>query len=973
MRRIMQLARGGLVLFCLAGAAQAQDGAPGGSLVPPEQRISDREARRQLAEILSYDTRTLAQAQAEYELLLAGDPQDLKARIGLADVCLQRGDQARAETELKLVLASGSAPLEIRRKLARLLVWRGRLQEAQPLLQELLAELPDDPELAADLVDCEAAAGHARACRPLCERWVADPGTPWELRLRFAACMNLWGDFYAVERTYRQYLAEYPGDISIQDKLAEVLVAEQRFEEAETLYEQYLLERPGQTELWIWLARARFLEMDFRAAIATAEQALEQDPEYPEALELKAAAELRLGLWNEAAGSYEALAVHPECRVDAWVGLGKVCLRQGRDQEAADRFKQALEADPASVAARFHASGLDEVRKDTFVDKLVENESTDRLIQWAGLYGEWGWKPQAVRCWEAAWERNREYLPSWAGLAQMLAVAHEFDRADELYRGLIGAFPASFKFRLEEARLLAWGKKYFEALEAYEDLKELDPRNSVPRKEMARTAAWGKDMRESGNWYGTLWAHPVDWRLWRALTGLPENLRTERLQQALTNLQDQVEEDRVFRGYEEFAGRWKDLAPELPAETRQAVDRILLEQREAYRIQKAAWLEWETKLRAWNKRFLRALPVSREAVGFAPGNLEAQYDLAQVEFALGLDDRAVQSTRQLLVLDPFHDRAPVVLENMASEARVSLLADYAYWNERGRGGFVDIRRQHFDFGADIPLFHRAYVRLLLDQWREEPDILKETFQAQGFTLAAGGVATGWLRAHGSLTVKDYSDPAIPDPETGLAAVEANLRDLVTLGLQVERTDELYDSFGIRKGIQADAVQGSALSFLTRDLEVNGVLRHQSFSDNNAGDWVYLRGAYAVTEHPAIFKPGVFGEFRNTDKESQSVRGPGDLYVDVIHPYWTPKDYYAWGLILEWYHDRSRLFSQGTDLHYYDLKATLRDDTENNPTLEAEAGVHWEFRYRWFLGLKGKIVRSRQWDAEGLWATLQRHF
>jgi hypothetical protein len=78
-------------------------------------------------------------------------------------------------------------------------------------------------------------------------------------------------------------------------------------------------------------------------------------------------------------------------------------------------------------------------------------------------------------------------------------------------------------------------------------------------------------------------------------------------------------------------------------------------------------------------------------------------------------------------------------------------------------------------------------------------------------------------------------------------------------------------------------------------------------------------------------------------------------------------------MLEWRHDVSPVFSRGTDLRFYDIVLTLRDDTEDNPAVELKGELHWETANSWLFGLEVFLTRSEKWDADGIGATVKRHF
>ncbi|HNT44021.1 MAG TPA: hypothetical protein PKN85_06140, partial [Syntrophorhabdaceae bacterium] len=155
-------------------------------------------------------------------------------------------------------------------------------------------------------------------------------------------------------------------------------------------------------------------------------------------------------------------------------------------------------------------------------------------------------------------------------------------------------------------------------------------------------------------------------------------------------------------------------------------------------------------------------------------------------------------------------------------------------------------------------------------------------------------------------------------------------------------------------------------------EVSGKAEYIGYNDSNSGSLFSLAAGYALTDHPRTFKVAASGETRNTRHDNEYVYRNGEL-VDIIHPYWAPRDYLAGSVLLEWRHDLSKTFICGAEQHFYDLKASFGTDSENNPYAKIEGEWSWEFLKHWLVGIKALAHTSPKWDATGAWAWLRYRF
>ncbi len=857
------------------------------TIVPPEGRVSDREARQALARILSYDDATLRESLAEYRALLALAPGDPVIETETAQVLLRLRMDA----------------------------------EAAALLRGLYARNPGDSTVAASLADIECSRGHALPCRNLyLDALRTSAGRP-DLTLRFADNMNMWGDFVRAGSLYRKHLAVNPGDRDVALRLANTLASSERYEEAEGVCRDLMLTRKDAATLTT-LASTRLLAKDFPAAEGYAREALSAGTDNREASRVLGEALMSEGRYPEARSLYEGSTGRPGEAAAARVNIGRTYLGEKNAAEARRYFEEVLAAEPGNISARFYANWPDTVRSGAFLSSIVDDTalSAAGLSRWADLYLSHGLFPEAIACLKETLHRDPAFFPASISLAQALGSDKQYEASIRLYRELAAQFPDSSKILTGLARVLAWSRHYDESIALYRKIIALDPTDPVPRKEMARTAMWAKRPELAMETYDA------------ALSASGED-------------------------------------PVRPTDRR---ERTGGEIRARERIVRSIVLEKEAKKLAYEGHFARSLPVYETLARENPGNEEALFDEAQAACALGLCAREARIYERLLAIDPFHSLVGEAVERLRYRAGPSARFDYSYWNEEGRGDLARITRNRFDVTVDLPVRCQYHFFLKGHRWLDTPDFDHATYGADGMSVGFAGVFSPFVKAEGSWTHKRYDSDTLGDRDTGHGTVWFDLDDRVRLGAGYARTDEIYNYFGIIQGAQADRLFVAFQSDVTRRFEVSGKAEYIGYNDSNSGSFLSLAAGYALTDHPRTFKVAASGEMRNTRHDNEYVYRNGEL-VDIIHPYWAPRDYLAGSVILEWRHDLSKIFICGAEQHYYDLKASFGTDSENNPYAKIEGEWNWEFLKHWLVGIKGLAHTSPKWDATGAWAWVRYRF
>ncbi|MBI4805016.1 MAG: tetratricopeptide repeat protein [Desulfovibrio sp.] len=949
------------------------------SLVPAGDEINDTEARFELARLLSRNESTLDQAVTEYRRVLAASPGDSRAILELADVLAR---MRRYQDALKLLesitlgstprpesvsllgdirLYSGDIPgavqayskayslkptlpgLEL--KLAQALSWSGRQRAALPLLRHLHAVKPEDTgvavlfaqalaatgnrEQAAGLVagllakrphdvdilltaaDIQAGMGHAKDARGLFERAeILDP--TGKARAVHGDRSIAWGDFHRAEDAVRAEIATRGNARELSLKLASVLSGAQRYEEAAILYDKLLSTDANDMKSLAGLAKLRLLEKNPSAALELAGRMSQRAPGFVDALRLEAQAKSDSGDLEGALIAASAATERPGAVPEDFSRLGDLFQRKGQTEQAVAAYRRAAGMEPPDPWAVWKISGEQ--------DSVLPDDSSG-LSTFASELKTDGRFEAAGRLYRKALKRDPENFQAQMGLAELLATTGWYGEALAILDQLAKDNPGVSKVLLTRARVLGWAKRYDESLAAYDALHRMRPEDPVPLREEARTAVWGKKPTQAVALYSSL-----------------------------------------------EKGNYPD------------------------KVRQSAELERTAKMEGFERRFSNAKDANDKLLSIEPGNQEALFDRAQAACALGLCDEEEATYRRLLAVDPRHTMAGQAVDRLRWRNATSVKASFSAWDEDGKSGrLAQITRYRWDMEVNVPIEGRYYLRAAQNLWLEDPKTPKEAQQSQGQgqtripvrrfdgsylaegqTVGAGGKVNQWLSGDFSFTNKQYFDAGLRPLYSGLARIEANLRDVARLAVFYQRTDEITNDMSLAQGIQIDNWGASVLLQPTRRVEFSFQGRYQNYSDGNQGTHLKADAGVTLTDHPHELKLTATGEYRDTRDMNKFVYVDGNL-ITIIHPYWTPQRYYSGAMTLGWRHDLAKDFFCGARQHFYGLQFSGGTDTDNNPFWRLEAEYVNDFSDRWSLSLKGLIHRSQQWDALGAWTGLTYRF
>jgi hypothetical protein len=254
---------------------------------------------------------------------------------------------------------------------------------------------------------------------------------------------------------------------------------------------------------------------------------------------------------------------------------------------------------------------------------------------------------------------------------------------------------------------------------------------------------------------------------------------------------------------------------------------------------------------------------------------------------------------------------------------------------------------------------------------ESPDFAAQA-DAVGGTIRLQTVFNEYWRAYGEFTHKEYIRGPYSPTNTGEAGLTFNARDYVHLTLQYSRIDEIHNQSGLQQGTQSDNLGFLFDSDLNHYVGMTGGMVLTHYTDDNEGIWLTLAPAFILLDHPRTLKLVLRGDYRDTSHASVFVfQGPKE--VNIIHPYWTPQDYYRGTILFEWRHDLSADFYAGAEQFYYALRAGGGFDSTGNQNYILEGECHYDFAKHWAFEARGGVDRSSAWNGASAYVSLRYRF
>jgi hypothetical protein len=657
----------------------------------------------------------------------------------------------------------------------------------------------------------------------------------------------------------------------------------------------------------------------------------------------------------------------------AIIEIGKGYLSQNKDL-AHVYFSNAYLLYPEDVKLYFYANLSNILQKD-FIEKIYKlAKSAKDLTDIAWLYDNEKKINISKFFFQKAIEKDKDYYPARFGYVQMLGAAKIFAKNE--FDQLLKILPENYQLLFWEAKILSWIKDFTNSLEIYSVLEDINPKDPVIIREKARVASWDNNNSLAMQTLEKALRPSVDSSLYEYLIVHDYDFQDPKYEKDLNFLKMSS----FYYGYEKIKNSIKKYL--LSESQKRNLELALLNFSAEYEIQKSIFLEKESKNFFYQMQYMHANTTYKRLVEFMPYNQEAIFDYAQTFCYINLCDKA-QKKYKFLVNEFSDDIAKSLYEENIIRSQPYFDANHWYYEEAGRGDIDRIKRNRTDISFGFPITCRHEIIFMAHRWVEKPtyrrnteikdveQIKGKTYDAYGYSVDYEGIFSKYVLASARFTQKYYLNH-FKYINLGHINLLFNILDWVDLNIGFRRRNELDNIFSLRNNIRNNILFVEANSFLKRRISIEASSKSMIYSDNNFIQLCDMILGFRITQFPTILKLSVRSEYRNSDKTNVYVYDGPNL-INIIHPYWTPKDYFACKGVLNWHHDISKLYLCGSEKHYYELEFSGGSDTEKNPAIRFFAAWFVEFKKRCLFNIKGYVHRSRLWNSESVEAEFKCYF
>ncbi len=310
------------------------------------------------ARVLSWQ-KAYAQSIATYRKLLRLNPKRTDARVEVGRVLSWAGKLEPAASELEAVLRTEPRNVEARLALAHTRSWQGQLDDAIHEFDLVLSQRPKTPDAIIGKAQALMWKGDLASAKALLERLsTKEANSPDAITVR-KAIAKAEQDRVPGQTTaaVQQPAAAPPAATGEQARLAAALDAAQqlgwagKFPESITAYRKILGDHPDNPDAMAGLARVYSWSKRFDEAVALDRQLLAKTPGDLN-LRLELAKILGwAGRYDESSQEYETVLKARPDWVEAELGRARVKAWQGKRDEAVEGFRAVLAQDPRNFDA----------------------------------------------------------------------------------------------------------------------------------------------------------------------------------------------------------------------------------------------------------------------------------------------------------------------------------------------------------------------------------------------------------------------------------------------------------------------------------------------------------------------------------------------------------------------------------------------------------------------------------------------
>jgi Tfp pilus assembly protein PilF len=383
-------------------------------------------------------------------------------------------------------------------------------------------------------------------------------------------------------------------------------------------------------------------------------------------------------------------------------------------------------------------------------------------------------------------------------------------------------------------------------------------------------------------------------------------------------------------------------------------------------------LEINCQTYKWDRHPILNLGAYKDLLSLNPGSDYWKYEMAQCYASLGYCDKSKEIYRDILDNSPSNTQAGMALERAEMKVQPKIALDYTYWSTKGYGDLDQVGRYEFNTTFTYCPSCREQVVFAQRNWIEHTYFDNHYHHAVGQTLEWNRRFTGYFSAQAGVTHKQYNH-RYGTVYSCFFNTRFDLWDRLYIDMGFRNRDDVYNIFNLQQKTQEKIWWVAMQAFPTHRTELISRLEYSQYNDFNSLVHGILNGNYTVMEYPGILKACLTVEYRNTAHTNIFIYSPNGTLLNIIHPYWAPQDYVFGQFLLEWRHDYGELQFEEAPVRYYDIKAAIGTDNNDNPFFSVKLEWYHEFYSHWKINVSGFIERSPMWNAKGLWCNVTYQF
>jgi tetratricopeptide (TPR) repeat protein len=777
---------------------------------------------------------------------------------------------------------------------------------------------------------------------------------------------QLVGEYVESKLRYVELLAKDPQDAEARLALGKLLQYIQEYEKAKAEYGKVPQGGSRGRQARLGIAATLYDQRRYGESAECCQRLLAEDPADGEAMARLIRDHIKMGDCNNGAalgrGFLNEFGDLEPVTVGVQLALGRALLECGQYADALQEYESLLARPTGRIAETWygqsrsaaklnHTVKSEEALTAAFSDP--GHETRNQLLIADLFYADYDDR-MAEQLSQAVVHHDPNNLAALIRLADaQLRAARPSANIDAVVRtakAILTLSPSNVRGHLALARAYSLAQEYPAAVAQYDRLLGVDSAFLVPKIEKARALFSGNQFGASAAAYQSA-LHPDPSELLRA--GLLSFLQCH--PEHRHRLGTCMESDPRA-----LAAELEKLPSDLNDPTvRSGVHYLLLDAEARAAEITVIRLEADAKCkRDW--RNFTAKGLYQELADKQPDNIEAFFDLGQVEGQLRQTKEAMTAFRQVLQIDPLNREAAIALERAGLELSPNLTVLGSAYNQTGRRGEANCSRFlggavfNYPIGEEDEVLGAGAARL----YYRLPGF--PALSGDELILNASKRVNDHLLLYGLCNIEDYASRIETRPTYDLGA-----RWIVCDGTTVTANTFLNNVVENGESVQQDIFRvGGSLgveSRLNRFWSAGGLYRFAYYSDVNR-----MSELFAHTDVLCCLPPNQLKFVASLDYltyNHPTILGPGDVIFGAIHPYFSPADYaYAEGRV-EFTHWFSRDYFVYADQCWVSLQDGLGVDNSAFVYNNFRGILNWDIRPWLSLGVQGVVQIAQVYNMQ----------